>query len=93
MAKLNEKRKKKKKKKAMLVLMLYILLGSLALTLFGNQKNLWFWVLRKKSQKNRRFSKRARARGAVREPAFSAAVIDCMSETDPRFLRSAAVVI
>jgi len=64
MAKLNEKRKKKKKEKSYACFYAIYFLAHFVLTLFGNQKNLlWFWVLWKKFQKNRRFSKRARARG------------------------------
>jgi hypothetical protein len=36
---------KKEKKKELYLFLCYILLGSLVLTLFGNQKNPWFRVL------------------------------------------------
>lgn len=77
----------------MLVFMLY----TSWLTLYSHyleiKRTSGFGVLWKKFQKNRRFSKRARARGGVREPALSVAVTDCLSETDLRFLRPAAVLI
>jgi hypothetical protein len=85
-----KKEKKKKKKKAMLVLMLYILLGSTCTHIIWKSKEpLVLGSLEEIPQEPAVLRKGQ----GVREPAFSVAVIDYMSETDLRFLRSAAVIM
>ncbi len=88
-----KKEKKRKKKKAMLVFMLYtswLTLYSHYLEIKRTSSGFGFFG---RSSKRTGGSRKGPGPGGVREPALSVAVTDCMSETDLRFLRSAAVLI